>query len=82
MPTTQIVPVNVGDVVYDHLSTAVAHIQSAQFFVTQRDHDAVARWIEEATTDLRAASAALVTGEARELRRPVEVTELIEAVDL
>lgn len=72
----------VGDVVYDHLSVAVAHATSAQHFVIQGDREVVALWIDEAETDLAAACAALDAGAHRELRRPPEVTEELAGRDL
>lgn len=81
MPTSEILPVDVGDVVYDAISTAIAHCQSAQWFRVQGDAEAVTRWLDEARLDLEAASAAVQTGMVRELRRPVEVTEQLEQVE-
>lgn len=72
----------VGDAVYDHLSVAVAHATSAQHFIIQGDREAVARWIDEAESDLAAARAALAAQPHRELRRPLKVTEELAGRDL
>jgi hypothetical protein len=73
-------PVHTGDTVFDHLSTAVAHIQSAQFYVTQSDRHAVSRWLDEAARDLEAARTALFA-DARELHRHPDVTSELSERD-
>lgn len=75
-------PVCVGDAVYDSLSVAVAHLQSAQHFVIQGDRDAVARLIGEAEQNLRAASTALQAEPIRPLRRAFDVTAELAGRDI
>lgn len=75
-------PVRVGDAVYDHLSIAVAHVQSAQHFVIQGDRDMVTRLIEDASRDLAAAAAALREQPTRPLRRAFDVTAELAGRDI
>lgn len=75
-------PVRVGDAVYDDLSVAVAHLQSAQHFVIQGDRAAVARSIEEAERALTSAAETLQSLPQRPLRRGFDVTTELAGRDI
>lgn len=73
-------PVNTTAV--DLLSAAHGKGEVAHFFLvaeTDRDTTKAVDWIDRAIADLQSAKDAITTGAARELRRPVDVTEQIEA---
>ncbi|MCC2033104.1 hypothetical protein [Microbacterium allomyrinae] len=86
MPNTQIVPASVNTTAVDMLSSAHGKGEVAHWFLTanpdDRDQQKAIEWIEKSIQDLLKAKDAIVTGQARELRRAVEVTEQITAVEL
>lgn len=85
MPTTEAdvtISGSIGDELYDHLEVGIKHIESAQHHVITGDRDQLKRWIDEATIDLEAASAALERLACRELRRAADVTEELMGRDI
>lgn len=84
MPTTT-VPDPVNTTAVDFLNRAEGKIQVAHWYLTaytERDTAQALADINLAIADLESAKAAITTGEARELRRPVDVSPAHEVVDL
>lgn len=78
-------PVPTRNTVYDNLTVARGRVESAQFFTTHEtaaDPGVAADLIRTAIFALQDALNALTTEQARELRRPVEVTETLAERDL
>jgi hypothetical protein len=75
----------VNSTALDLMSAAHGKEEVAHWFLTSntdRNPQRAADYLDLAVADLLAAKDAITTGEARELRRPVSVTDTIAAVEL
>lgn len=84
MAQTSTVQDQVNAAAVDKLSAARGKSEVAHYFLVTEDRDTVKaiEWIDKAITDLEAAKTEITAGAARELRRPVEITEQFEGADL
>lgn len=79
------VPATTGDAVYDALTSARGHTEVAQWYLvhpTYQDQAKAEESIDTAIDTLKQARATLRHQPVRPLRRRVDATSIIEAVDL